>query len=155
MSLPTIANDATIRVSRFESLYPRDNPSSYVVGFSVTCKKNSKSTYADICIAYKEAEGMEEEQVVHLAWSRLESTFQTWLETIYEKSPVVGSIFVPPSAVKDPEPEPVQPTPELAPTAPDAPNPIGASQSEPTTTEEPAGATTEEPTATTTEEPTA
>lgn len=101
---PTLALDATVLVTRYESTYPKDDPHSCVVGFSVTCNRNGKNTYSDIAIPYSDTQGKNEEEIVAVAWDRLEDNFQQWLQSIYERSSVVGTVFTPPNRTTEPAP---------------------------------------------------
>ena len=93
---PSLEKDCTVVVSRFDSRYPLEDPTSFVVGFSAICNKNGRTKYADVCIEYSEIKGEDpEEEVLQLAWSRLKDSFDVWLASVYYKSSVLGRVFNP------------------------------------------------------------
>ena len=93
---PVVEKDCIIRVSRFESEYPIDEPSAFVVGFVVGCKSNMKTTYQDTQIPYVDIKtGASDEDIVKIAFAKLRPSFQSWLESVYDKKTVLGMIFSP------------------------------------------------------------
>ena len=94
--IPSLQNDAIIRVSRLDAEYPIDEPISYVVGFTAVCKRNNKSKYLDTLVGYEEIDqNADDDAVVAMAWDKLKDQFQTWLDAVYKRSSVIGSIFTP------------------------------------------------------------
>ena len=94
--MASFSTDALIRISRFDTAYPTDEPTSFVVGFTVTCNRNNKSKYTDIAIPYTDVkDDVDDDAVVAHAWSKLREQFQTWLDSVYTKSSIIGSVFSP------------------------------------------------------------
>lgn len=96
MSSSTSASASyTVTVSRFDPRYPRETPDSFIVGFTISHKTNGRSTYLDARLPYTDTSGMSDNQVVDLAWGRVEPTIQSWLDVASTQSPIVGSAYVP------------------------------------------------------------
>ena len=93
---PTIEKDCTLVVTRFDPQYPKEDPVSFVVGFTAMCSKNGRTKYADVCIEYTEIKGDDpEEEALQLAWTRLKDSFDVWLVSVYNKHSVLGRVFNP------------------------------------------------------------
>ena len=86
-------NEPSIKVARFE-LYPAEEPTVYCVGFAETYRSRVK--YADTQISLEEAAGKSDEEIVNVAWTALESQFAAWRDQLANRSPLIGSLFVPP-----------------------------------------------------------
>ena len=66
----------------------------YCVGFAETYRSRVK--YADTQISLEEAAGKSDEEIVNVAWTALESQFAAWRDQLANRSPLIGSLFVPP-----------------------------------------------------------
>jgi hypothetical protein len=86
-------NEPSIKVARFE-LYPAEEPTVYCVGFAETYRSRVK--YADTQISLEDAAGKSDEEIVNVAWTALESQFVAWRDQLANRSPLIGSLFVPP-----------------------------------------------------------
>jgi hypothetical protein len=75
------------------SLYPANEPTSYAVGFAATC--NSWNWYSDCTVSLAECKDKTDEEIRELGWNQLEDGFDTWVESVQTKSPLVGAVFVP------------------------------------------------------------
>ena len=82
-----------VTISRFE-LYPREEPDSWVVGFTVTWPGN-RTQYVDTTVPLEEARGKSDEEIADLAWERVKSTVETWDRQYSGKSPLVGQRYIP------------------------------------------------------------
>jgi len=82
-----------VTISRFE-LYPREEPDSWVVGFTVTWPGN-RTQYVDTTVPLEEARGKSDEEIADLAWERVKSTVETWDRQYSGKSPLVGRRYIP------------------------------------------------------------
>ena len=83
-----------IIVSRYE-LYPRDEPTCYCVGFTVSCPKGQKTMYRDTQVTLEEANNMSESNIVTTAYTAIKSDIDTWIETEMSKPCILGSEFIP------------------------------------------------------------
>jgi hypothetical protein len=83
----------TLKISRYE-LYPKDEPTAYVVGFIVTC--NNQSMYRDVQVPLEEAEACEcELDITNTAFLKLKDSIEAWATTAAAKSPLIGREFQP------------------------------------------------------------
>ena len=82
-----------IRVVRFE-LYPKDEPTCYCVGFSVTC--NNQHIYRDTQVSLDQAAlcGCETE-IAQNAYDTLKDSLESWIQQASAKPAILGSTFVP------------------------------------------------------------
>ena len=87
-----------LKVARF-GLYPADEPSSYVVGFSATAA-NGRSVYRDTTVSLKDAEGLSDDEIVNLAWIQLGPGIEQEMEVQGAKSPLVGQTWEPSEETK-------------------------------------------------------
>lgn len=86
-----------VTVTRFDAKYPVDVPDSFVVGFTLTHKYNGRSKYIDVRVSYVDTNGLDDQQVIDLAWSRLEQSFVDWGSAVCGQCHIIGSAYVPPS----------------------------------------------------------
>ena len=93
--IPTVENDCSIRVTRFDLDFPKEDPNSYVIGFTVTCLKNARSIYKDIQVLHETERREDENTMLTTAWNKLKASFQSWLDSIYDKPHIIGSFFTP------------------------------------------------------------
>ena len=82
-----------IRVARFE-LYPKESPTCYCVGFSVTC--NNQHIYRDTQVSLDQAAlcGCETEIAQH-AYNDLKDSLESWIQQAAAKPAILGQAFVP------------------------------------------------------------
>ena len=78
----------TIRIARFEP-YPPNAPTSYVVGFTVTC--NTFTNYVDATVPM--VPGQSHEEVTRTAWASVADAVAAWEATVTAASPLVGTEF--------------------------------------------------------------
>jgi hypothetical protein len=92
-------NNFIIKVNRFTSLYPQDEPNSYIVGFSLKCKLNERVTYKETRIYYKDVKALglniPEEKIVEIAWDKIHPQLKNWCRDVEKKSQMTGKMFVP------------------------------------------------------------
>lgn len=86
--------NCTIKIARFEH-YPQDDPTSYCIGFTVTCNSNGKSVYRDTLIPITSVEGSKDEDIANLAWGILKDGIGAWYASVCKKSTLVGQTFLP------------------------------------------------------------
>jgi hypothetical protein len=83
-----------IIVSRYE-LYPKDEPTCYCVGFTVSCPTGQKTMYRDTQVTLEEANNESESTIVSMAYTALKSDIDAWIETEMSKPCILGTEFVP------------------------------------------------------------
>lgn len=80
----------TIKVVRFTSVYPEEDPDSYIIGFNIVCNKNKRSTYKEKRLSYKEIKSygtnLSDEKIVEIAWEKLQPLCQNWCKESLQKS---------------------------------------------------------------------
>ena len=82
-----------IRVVRFE-IYPKDEPTCYCVGFSVTC--NNRHIYRDTQVPLDQAaECGCETEIAQKAYDTLKESLATWIQQAAQKPSILGQTFVP------------------------------------------------------------
>lgn len=79
-----------VTIARFEH-YPRDEPDSYVIGYTVSCKSNGKSIFRDTRIMYADAQGKTDDQIAKMGWSNIKLDIECWYDSVKDKTPLVGS----------------------------------------------------------------
>jgi hypothetical protein len=84
IDLSTFTTNFDTKVSRFE-LYPADEPTCYVVGFSVTHKTNNKSMYQDTQVLLADISGKTDDEIIEIGWVALKESFKTWAATVVNK----------------------------------------------------------------------
>jgi len=77
---------AKVIVSRLEP-YPAEEPTSYAVGFTVTCS-NDRSFYIDTTVTFEEAQT--DEEAVQVALDKLRDDINSKVQTIEAKSTLLG-----------------------------------------------------------------
>ena len=86
-----------VTVSRFTTTFPEDEPNSYIIGFTVKCPSNTKSIYKEARVMYKDLKSygpqLKDEDVVKLAWSKLETQIKIWKKNIQGNNGVKGMTF--------------------------------------------------------------
>lgn len=83
----------TIKVARFE-LYPKEAPTCYCVGFSVTC--NNQTIYRDTQVPLETAADCGcETEIAQQAYNSLKESLESWIADAQTKSPLIGQTFVP------------------------------------------------------------
>ncbi len=80
------------------SLYPADEPTSYAVGFSVTC--NGRSKYADCTVPLADCTDKTDEEIANLGWEQLGAGFESFITASEAKSALIGQAFVPSAEAK-------------------------------------------------------
>lgn len=92
-------DDCTVTVSRFTSVFPEIEPNSYIVGFTLKCKSSLRNVYKEAKILYRDLKShgpnLTDEQIVQIAWSRLESHFKIWYRDLNKNNRVKGMTFSP------------------------------------------------------------
>lgn len=103
----TVPEIGDITISRFE-LYPKDHPTCYCVGFTVTCRDTHmyKDTQVPLDIAQTCQCDME---IAQHAYDALKDTIDAWIETVSQRPRILGSTFVPPGQ----EPSNVETLPDV------------------------------------------
>lgn len=95
ISVETFNNNFTVVVARYE-LYPAESPTSYCVGFTVSANAApSNTTYQDTRIPLADAEGKSSSQITALAWDAVKNSIYTWATGVYNRPPVLGTVYVP------------------------------------------------------------
>lgn len=86
-----------ITITRFDTAYPKEEPDSYVVGFTVTCNANGRNMYQDVRVPYADVQaGTTDQDIAAAAWARLAASFESWACcTKVTQRPLVGSAFTP------------------------------------------------------------
>ena len=82
-----------LTVVRYE-VYPRDNPSSFCIGFSIRHAHNNKTMYKDCLVPLSDNPS---EDVLNEAWLAIKPCVEAWYDTVKDMALVVGSVFVPPA----------------------------------------------------------
>jgi len=82
-----------LTIARFE-LYPKDEPTGYVVGFNVELD-NGRSFYVDGVVDLDEANGKSDEEIVSAAYKKLKGQIQSLVAALVDKSPILGKEFTP------------------------------------------------------------
>jgi len=103
-----------VEVSRFE-LYPKEDPTSYVVGFKVTAN-NNRSFYRDILIPINEEETRTDEEIAIEAFTQVKAEIDREIMRLNERSPLLGSLVFSENGdyyIGDKKLEPVVETPEI------------------------------------------
>jgi len=80
---------AEVVVTRLE-LYPQDEPTSYAVGFTVSCGEG-KSFYMDTTIPLSDA--ADSETAVNLAYEKMKDTINEKVAALTEKPAIIGKVF--------------------------------------------------------------
>jgi|694.fasta_scaffold138160_1 hypothetical protein len=92
----TIWQEFSIKIVRFDTVFPLEQPDSYVVGFNVMHKTNGRSKYLDIRIPFTDTSGKTDEQVTQSAWTQLQPSFLPWAKSVNTMvAPIIGSDFTP------------------------------------------------------------
>jgi hypothetical protein len=98
-------------VARYET-YPREAPTSYVVGFNVICPSNGQTIYRDCTVDFTALPPEHTElDVLHAAWDSMKTGIMAWFTDVKDRCNIVGTSYVPNEFV---EPEPAPETPEAA-----------------------------------------
>lgn len=92
IDLTAFTTNFDTKVSRYE-LYPADEPTCYVVGFSITHKTNNKSMYQDTQVPLTDVSGKTDEEITDMGWLVLKESFKTWAASVVNKLP--NTNFVP------------------------------------------------------------
>jgi len=80
-------------VSRFE-LYPKEEPTCYCVGFSITC--NNQTIYRDTQVPLETAAGCGcETEIAQQAYDSLKDSIDAWVTEAASKPRLIGQVFVP------------------------------------------------------------
>lgn len=83
-----------VKITRFTSTYPLENPDSYIIGFSVHNDINKRSFYKEIRIFYREVSKIiDDEEVSNVAWNKLKSYYENWINDNKKKNKMVGKTF--------------------------------------------------------------
>lgn len=96
IDIATFNSNFDTKIARFE-LYPSDQPTAYVVGFSVTNKNNNKSIYRDTQVLLTTISGQTDDQIAAVAWDTMKSSFQTWAADVLSKPAIQNGPYVPTS----------------------------------------------------------
>lgn len=95
IDVATFNSNFTVVVARYE-LYPAEMPTSYCVGFTVSANAAPSNTvYQDTRVTLADAEGKTSEQITALAWEAVKNSIYSWSTGVYNRPPVLGSVFVP------------------------------------------------------------
>jgi hypothetical protein len=94
MDLQTFNDNFTTTVARFE-VFPKENPTCYVVGFTITHKGNLKTMYKDTQVPMADAAGKSDQEIVELGWNVIKTEIVKWCEATITVSPVINTTFVP------------------------------------------------------------
>lgn len=81
-----------VSVARFE-LYPRENPSSYCVGFQIKCKPNGRSNYIDTTVSLEDAAQVDHSDtaICKLAFEKLKSGIVQHSQEMLQHSALLGT----------------------------------------------------------------
>jgi hypothetical protein len=85
-----------ITITRYE-LYPKGEPTCYVVGFVVSCPSGQKTMYRDTQVPLDQAQGKTEQEIAQIAYSSLKESVDAWVCTEMAKPKILGSTFIPSS----------------------------------------------------------
>ena len=77
-----------VTIAKF-GLYPKEDPSGYAVGFNITTD-NGRSFYRDILVTLEEAQDKNDEEIVAVAWEKLEGGINQETERLMSKSTLLG-----------------------------------------------------------------
>jgi hypothetical protein len=83
-----------ITITRYE-LYPKEEPTCYVVGFVVSCPTGQKTMYRDTQVPLDQAQGKTEQEIAQIAYSSLKESIDAWVCTQMMKPKILGSQFIP------------------------------------------------------------
>jgi hypothetical protein len=83
-----------ITITRYE-LYPKGEPTCYVVGFVVSCPSGQKTMYRDTQVPLDQAQGKTEQEIAQIAYSSLKESVDAWVCTEMAKPKILGSTFIP------------------------------------------------------------
>jgi hypothetical protein len=83
-----------ITITRYE-LYPKGEPTCYVVGFVVSCPTGQKTMYRDTQVPLDQAQGKTEQEIAQIAYSSLKESVDAWVCTEMAKPKILGSTFIP------------------------------------------------------------
>ena len=82
-----------IKIVRFE-LYPKEQPTCYCVGFSVTC--NNQHIYRDTQVPLETAAQCGcENDIAQKAYHSLKDSLETWIRQAATKPAILGQTFTP------------------------------------------------------------
>jgi hypothetical protein len=81
-----------VKIAKF-NLYPKDEPTSYAVGFSVELD-NGRSFYRDTTVSLEDATGKTDSEIAQLAYAELREGILATAEVEGAKSPIIGEIVV-------------------------------------------------------------
>ena len=103
--VPTITTIEDLTVENFNALfnvnivryeqYPADEPNCYVVGYNIKHKLNGKIMYVDTQVSFTDASGLDEDQIVNIAWNKVLAGVKTWAFSVVNKSSLINSSYVP------------------------------------------------------------
>lgn len=90
-----------VTIARF-GIYPKEEPSGYVVGFAVTTT-NNRSFYRDVIIPFEEVVQKTDDEIAEVAYAVLQEEIETEVERLEELSPLLGM------TIRSSEPEAEEP----------------------------------------------
>ena len=93
----TIDPQPVITVTRYE-LYPKDEPTCYVVGFVVSCPSGQKTMYRDTQVPLDQAQGKTEQEIAQIAYTAVQESVDAWVCTEMTKPRILGTQFTPTSS---------------------------------------------------------
>ena len=98
-----------VKVAKF-SLYPKDDPEGYAVGFNVTAD-SGRGFYRDTLVIFEHIpQGSNDEDVVSIAWQSLKEGIEDEVSRLNARSSIVGATWRVPDGgvVEDEDEEPVE-----------------------------------------------
>lgn len=95
-----------IKTSRCEP-YPLIEPQGYVVGFTLYATENGHSMYKDVFVSFGDLlkadtdtsgsfDNKERNLVLDLAYKKIESGVNQWMETVGRAPAILGEVYTPP-----------------------------------------------------------
>lgn len=97
MDLETFNNNFTTKVVRYEA-YPAQDPTCYVVGFSVLHVATSKSMYIDCQVPFESPslpQDFDSDDVVKAAWESLYESVKDWGVQVMRLNPLLNTVLTP------------------------------------------------------------
>jgi len=78
---------AEIKLAKYE-LFPIDEPTCYMVGFTTTC--NGREFFRQTAVQLADVEGKSEDQIIHLAANELKHEINEQISILSAKSTLIG-----------------------------------------------------------------
>lgn len=82
-----------VKIAKF-SLYPKDSPVGYAVGFDISLE-NNRSFYRDTIVDFEVAQGKDDQGIIQEAWNLLEEEINNEAERLGQLPSFIGQEWCP------------------------------------------------------------